>query len=202
MVLWVNDPTLLMNAAHIKEVWPTAAMSSDDKLNAITRFVILATVLGFLVTRQIRFFVAGGLTLAAIAMYAPKKEGFAHVVPLSRHTAPTDSNPMMNVLLPEINDNPNRKKAMPSYTPQTNAMITQKVKQQFGKEIDPRVFKGINNELDLEYSMRNFYTTASTTIPNDQEGFGAFLYGGMRSAKEGDETALLQDNPRSGALLI
>ena len=162
--------------------------------------VILATVLGFLVTKQFRFFVAGGLTLAAIAMYAPKKEGFTHV-PLSRHTAPTDANPMMNVMLPEINDNPNRKKAMPSYTRQTNDMITQKVKQQISKDVDPRIFKGINNELDLEYSMRNFYTTASTTIPNDQEGFGAFLYGGMRSAKEGDAFALLQGNPRSGALL-
>jgi hypothetical protein len=189
-----------MNAAHIQEVWPTAAMSSDDKLNAITRFVILATVVGYLVMKQVRFFVAGGLTLAAIAMYAPKKEGFVQV-PLSRHTVPTDSNPMMNVMLPEINDNPNRKKAMLAYTPQTHAMITQKVKQQFGKDVDPRIFKGINNELDLEYSMRNFYTTASTTIPNDQEGFGAFLYGGMRSAKEGDPIALLQNNPRSGALL-
>jgi len=200
MVLWINDPSLLMNAAHIQEVWPTEAMSSDDKLNAITRFVILATVVGFVVTHQIRFFVAGGLTLAAIAMYAPKREGFA-AVPLSRHTAPTEANPMMNVMLPEINDNPNRKKAMPSYTRQTNDMITQKVKQQLSKTHDPRIFQGINNELELEYSMRNFYTTASTTIPNDQEGFGAFLYGGMRSAKEGDEIALLQGNPRSGALL-
>jgi len=199
MVLWIDDPSLLMNAAHIQEVWPTAGMSSDDKLNAITRFVILATVIGFFVTKQFRFFVAGGLTMAAIAMYAPKKEGFSYV-PLSRHTAPTESNPMMNVMLPEINDNPNRKKAMLSYTPQTNAMITQKVKQQISKDVDPRVFKGINNELELEYSMRNFYTTASTTIPNDQEGFGAFLYGNMRSAKEGDPIALLQNNPRIGAV--
>jgi hypothetical protein len=197
MVLWINDPSLLMNAAHIQEVWPTASMSSDEKLNAITRFVILATVVGFIVTKQIRFFVAGGLTLAAIAMYAPKKEGFAQV-PLSRHTVPTDSNPMMNVMLPEINENPNRKKAMLSYTPQTNALITEKVKQQISKDVDPRIFKGINNELSLEYSMRNFYTTASTTIPNDQEGFGQFLYGGMRSAKDGDPIALLQDNPRVG----
>jgi hypothetical protein len=191
-----------MNAAHIQEVWPTEAMSSDDKLNAITRFVILATVLGFLVTKQIRFFVAGGLTLAAIAMYAPKKEGFVQV-PLSRHTVPTEANPMMNVMLTEITDNPTRKKAMLSYTPQTHAMIEQKVKQQIKQqlgEVDPRIFSGINNELDLEYSMRNFYTTASTTIPNDQEGFGAFLYGGMRSAKEGDTIALLQNNPRIGGV--
>jgi hypothetical protein len=200
MVLWINDPTVLMNDAHIKEVWPTASMSSDEKLNAIARFVILATVLGFLVTRQFRFFVAGGLTLAAIAMYTPKKEGFTNV-PLSRHTIPTESNPMMNVMLPEINENPNRKKAMPSYTSQTNTMITEKVKQQLSKELDSRIFKGINNELSLEYSMRNFYTTANTTIPNDQEGFGAFLYGNMRSAKEGDPFALLQDNPRAGAIV-
>jgi hypothetical protein len=89
---------------------------------------------------------------------------------------------------------------MPSYTRQTNDMITQKVKQQLSKDLDPRIFKGINNELELEYSMRNFYTTASTTIPNDQEGFGTFLYGGMRSAKEGDPIALLRDNPQIGPM--
>ena len=54
--------------------------------------------------------------------------------------------------------------------------------------------------MDLEYSMRNFYTTASTTIPNDQEGFSKFLYGDMISAKEGNPSALARQNPRLGSV--
>jgi hypothetical protein len=74
------------------------------------------------------------------------------------------------------------------------------VKKQFSKNVDPRIFQGVNNELDLEYSMRNFYTTASTTVPNDQEGFSKFLYGDMISAKEGDLTALAHQHPRLGSV--
>jgi hypothetical protein len=103
----------------------------------------------------------------------------------------------MNVLLPELNGNPNRKKALESYTPSTNKEILESVKKMLP---DPRLYKGTNNEMDLEYSMRNFYTTANTTIPNDQEGFGEFCYGNMPSAKEGSEIALLKQNPRLGSV--
>jgi hypothetical protein len=117
-----------------------------------------------------------------------------------KHTTPTDKNPLMNVLLPEINGNSNRKPALKSYLPETEKIINDKVKEQVTKRLDERLFKGINNELDLEYSMRNFYTTASTTIPNDQEGFSQFLYGGMISAKEGNPIALARQQPRLGSL--
>jgi hypothetical protein len=50
--------------------------------------------------------------------------------------------------------------------------------------------------------MHNFYTTASTTIPNDQEGFSAFLYGDMPSGKEGDEAALAKRNVRLGQVNV
>ena len=48
--------------------------------------------------------------------------------------------------------------------------------------------------------MRNFYTTASTTIPNDQEGFSQFLYGDMISSKEGNPISLGRQNPRLGSI--
>ena len=54
--------------------------------------------------------------------------------------------------------------------------------------------------MDLEYSMRNFYTNPSTTIPNDQKGFSEFLYGDMISAKEGNPIALARQQPRLGSV--
>lgn len=44
--------------------------------------------------------------------------------------------------------------------------------------------------------MRQFYSTANTTIPNDQGGFAEFCYGDMISAKEGNMFASVRNNPR------
>jgi hypothetical protein len=120
-------------------------------------------------------------------------EGFTQKV--TSCTVPTEKNPLMNVLLPEINGNSNRGKAL-AYTPKTEKKIMEKVK----KGLDPRIYRGTNNELDLEYSMRQFYTNPSTTVPNNQEEFATFCYGDMISSKEGNEIALGRQNPRLGAV--
>ena len=105
----------------------------------------------------------------------------------------------MNVLLPEINGNPNRKPALKAYLPETNDLIKAKLKTSSSK-LDPRIFRGTNDELDLEHSMRNFYTMPSTTVPNKQDEFAEFCYGGMISAKDGDPQALFRNNPRADSV--
>ena len=42
---WSNDPTVLFNKEYIFELWPTKDMCYEQKLNAITRLVILITIL-------------------------------------------------------------------------------------------------------------------------------------------------------------
>ena len=92
----------------------------------------------------------------------------------------------MNVSLPEINGNPNRPQADNSYTKQSREAIGEKVKQEIlaKDDLDPRLFKDLGDELQFDQSMRQFYTTASTTVPNDQDGFMKFCYGDMKSCKE------------------
>ena len=198
---WINDITILMDK-HQLILWPTNEMTMNEKLNAITRLVILLCIAGFIATQNMNFVWISAVTVACIVLYYKlnletvetfEKQNFEN------HTTPTDTNPMMNVLLPELNGNPNRKSAL-QYNDKTEKIINDKVKKQIGKNLDPRLFQGVNNELDLEYSMRNFYTTASTTIPNDQEGFGKFCYGDMVSAKEGDPLALAKQHPRLGSV--
>ena len=199
---WINDPTILLNRDHISQVWISPKMSFEEKLNAITRLVSLLTIAGFILMQNINFIWVGMLTLLLIVIYYNTNtvtvEQFEKQNP-KHHTVPTAANPMMNVLLPELNGNPKRKSALKSYLADTEKTINQKVKQTISKNVDPSIFKGINNELEFEYSMRNFYTTANTTIPNDQEGFGDFCYGNMISAKEGNIVALARHNPRLGS---
>ena len=191
----MHDYTILFQKDKL-QVWPTDDMSSDDKLNAISRFVILLSLLGFILTQTLRFLWIGMATLLIIVIYynaqVTTQEGFTKE---TSHTVPTQKNPLMNVLLPEINGNPNRGKAL-AYTPKTEKKIMEKVK----KGLDPRIYRGTNNELDLEYSMRQFYTNPSTTVPNNQEEFANFCYGDMISSKEGNEIALSRQNPRIGAV--
>jgi hypothetical protein len=200
---WMNDPTILLNKDNLV-FWPTSTMDMNDKLNAITRLVILLCISGFIATQNFNFLWISVLTLVCIVVYhnlnSETRENFEKQN-LSKHTTPTDKNPLMNVLLPELNGNPNRKSALKSYLPETEKKINDKVKQQLSKHIDPRIFQGLNNELDLEYSMRNFYTMPNTTVPNNQEEFSKFCYGDMISAKEGDPLALARHNPRLGSVM-
>ena len=63
---WTNDPTVLFNKEYIFELWPTNEMCYEQKLNAITRLIILITILGYVSTMSQRILVIGFLTLAVI----------------------------------------------------------------------------------------------------------------------------------------
>ena len=63
---WTNDPSILFNKDYIFELWPTMNMCYEEKLNAITRLVILLTILGYILTMSQRILVVGLLTLVVI----------------------------------------------------------------------------------------------------------------------------------------
>ena len=63
---WLNNPTILFKQDSITQLWPTQRMTSDEKLNAITRLVLLLTLLGYLITRKYKILITGVITLAAI----------------------------------------------------------------------------------------------------------------------------------------
>lgn len=64
--LWINDPTILLNKKYILDLWPTAMMTYDEKVNAITRFIILISILGFIFTMKVNILFIGITTLAVI----------------------------------------------------------------------------------------------------------------------------------------
>ena len=211
---WLNDPFVLLRKEHIMELWPSPKMTTNEKLNATTRLVILLSLLGYLCAQSTRFVLVGVLTVAAIVVFyifSEKKllkEGLATInntldrVEYGNNTIPTTSNPMMNILLTDYKDRPTRKPAL-EVNAQTASVINDKVKTKVLQTVqDPRIFRGIDNEAEFEHSMRNFYTTANTSIPNDQKGFSEYCYGEMLSAKEGNAAALLKYNARLGQVTV
>lgn len=226
---WLNEPTVLFNKNNIYEIWPNNNMSKERKLNAISRFVILASILGYLLTLNMRILFVCIVTLAVIAtLYKvqintekdklTQKEGFMNNKEIEEkiindeYTLPNKSNPLMNVLLPEISYNPNRNEGAPSYAPmieeQINSSTKNFVKDTFKGETDEekdsikkRLFADLGDNYRFDDSMRIFYTTPNTQIPNDQGGFAQFCFGDMISAKENNPMALARNIPRLGSVI-
>jgi hypothetical protein len=130
-----------------------------------------------------------------------EKEGFTNpqVYKLlkNNYTEPTEQNPAMNVLLPQISDDPNRKAAAPAYNRGVEKEMNEKTQQfvtdTFGDpNIDQRLFKDLGDNFNFDQSMRTWYATANTQIPNDQHAFAEYLYGDMPSCKEGSKFACMQ----------
>jgi hypothetical protein len=204
----------------MNQLWPTEKMSKNEKINAITRLVIILSILGYLLTNSINFFLTGFITLGVIIfLYYTKEsqtsdklqESFTNPnlynVLKPNFTNPTEKNPLMNVLLPEINDNPNRKRAAPAYNRAVEKSINKKtedfVVSNFDNDpkIKKRLFSNLGDSFEFEeFGQYQFFATPNTTIPNDQNSFAEFCYGGMTSAKEGNEFALAKNLPRIGGI--
>jgi hypothetical protein len=63
---WINEPTILFNHEYISELWPSNNMCYNRKLNAITRLVILLTILGYISTHSYKIVLVGLLTIIGI----------------------------------------------------------------------------------------------------------------------------------------
>ena len=219
---WFNDPTILFNKDNILQVWPTQQMIFEAKLNAISRIVIIMTLLGFIFTRNWNLIIIGIVTLAIIfTLYKLrkqnlvssliKKEGFSvnpSIQPSALSPAPmttnpvtletvlrsnfhptTKKNPFGNVLLTDINDDPNRLAAAPSFNPDVYEEIDKAVKKQT-QMLNPSIintnkqlYGDLKANYDLDNSMMQFYSMPNTRVANDANAYAMFLYGNMPSSK-------------------
>lgn len=211
---WTEDPNVLFNKDYVFEFYPTPNMTYYQKLNTITRVVLLISIVLFLFTRNLWIFVVTGITLFAIYVYYvnnktenTKKlllEGYSNptqvylkkngTIPndIEVFETPSTRNPFSNVLVPDIEYNPTRKGAPPISNELVSDAILQRAKDLVQEQnpdqpnIADKLFKNLNDKLNFEQSLRPFHSTANTTVPNDQGGFADFCYGQMTSTKEGN----------------
>jgi len=257
---WIFQPFILMDKKNIFDMYPSNTMNNEEKYNAVSRFVIFLTIIGFIVSKSLNIIIIGLLTLLIIyTLYLQKnkkiekKEGFDYKknknynvekmtdfndfimnkdvndrrnenmdemntqqqeqhqeqelqTSLDKEFYPTTThNPFANVLLTDIQDQPNRKSASPAFDPDVNQEIVTKVKQQTQnnnptiENTNKQIYGGILEKYELDKSLQRFYSTANTKVCNDQGAFANYLYGNMPSGKSSDidgAFARMQDNYR------
>ena len=222
---WGNHPEVLLNKNEMLELWPTPEMSYDSKLNAITRLIILLTIIGFIFTFSLQLFFIGMITILLIYfLYFTKfKEGFnlresilgkknnspiiinpeTLVENLKTDFYPTSSkNPFSNVLQTDIKYDPDRKSAPPAFNPQVHEDITTSTKKMV-QDLNPSIvntnkqlFGDLYEQFNLDQRNRVFYSNANTRVANDQGAFANYLYGNMPSCRNNDTLECVKDNFR------
>jgi hypothetical protein len=235
---WSNDPTILFNKEFIFELWPTTNMCYEQKLNSISRLIILLTILGYILTMSKRILVVGALTLLVIfvlynmrkqkvtkdmlegfdvkgnevtGMFDNKPKSFVNPVTLdavlrTEFKEGNKKNPFSNVLLTQINDEPERKAAPPAFNPDCDEDITKNVKRAVQmmnpgiKNTNKQLFGDLFQQFQLDQSNRVFYSTPNTRVTPDTGAYAQYLYNNMKysgklSTPEG-AFSRVQDNYR------
>lgn len=155
---WGDDPNVLLSLEYITELYPSENMSSTQKLNAITRSVIILTIMGGFFTNYIRLWIIAFITLAAIwylHYYQSKvkkvrfvdeafgnpdevdgttKENIKNIMdtkslPKDLFSDPKSNNPFGNVILTDYDHPEDKKPAPPSYNKRINDTIVTQTKQ-------------------------------------------------------------------------
>lgn len=225
---WFDDPTILFNKSYINELWPTNVMTYEQKLNAITRLIIILTIIGYIFTLSIKLLFVFGVTIIMIQLlylyyknnnnndddikrkiegmtnYNDKKSNIIRNPETLETFLKTDfkegtkKNPFSNVLLTQINDEPERKLAPPAFNVDVSEDITKNVKKAIQymnpgiKNTDKQLFGDLWSNFELDQSNRRFFSTANTRVSNDQTAYANFLYGNMPSAKDSTAEGNLQ----------
>ena len=170
--LWINDPSVFFDKKNLLEVWPNENMDREEKINTISRLVIYMTFFGMLIFNNIKLLITGIITLGILIVvyYVLKKknneflekslkETFSNEALYEKYkhnfTNPMTKNPLMNVSLPEINDNPHRLTAAPAYNKaveeKINNSVQDIVKNNFkDPKIADKLFKNTNKLTALQ----------------------------------------------------
>jgi hypothetical protein len=161
---WTENPNVIFDPKYMFEFFPVETMTYEQKLNAVTRSVILLTVVGMILSKSIRLFIISVITIGAIFIlyyYHVKehdikkskkdiqslKENFDSPardylrqqnvpVPDNIFSTPTSDNPFNNVLVTDYDYNPNKSPAPPAFNKNVNNEILEQAKQ-FVRDVHP-----------------------------------------------------------------
>ena len=177
--LWTKNIKVLFKRNRLKEFWPSKKYHFNENVNAITRFILYLGIILMLFKNDILFFILSLLIISIVGYIASKNQPiskYKSVIPdhqcpemnkmiIKDCTMPTKNNPFAN---PMLRDDPNR----------PPACAYDNVKDQINDAFFSNFQQNPFDIFDKKHSQRQFFSVPNTTIPNDQEGFATWLYGG------------------------
>ena len=177
---WTSKPSVLLSKDNFKYFVPTDDMTYVEKINAITRFIIYASILLFLVRGNSLILLIPFISMLII--YFLVKLGF-NIEELKEAfgekktdvcQAPTLNNPFMNVLPTD------------ERTREPACKYTEKTKSKIENAFSANLYEDTTDIYGRNNSQRQFYTMPSTQLPNEQSEFASWLY---------DKGPTLKENP-------
>ena len=190
--IWYRDPLNLINSNNYDKFFPNISMTFAEQLNALVRLSIYFAVVVFVFRHNANIFLAPIFVcvftyfLYMVDEQNKQKDKFQMMEKNRRINkkdgsicvAPSKHNPFMNVLMSEYAEDPERPKACDI----TDRDVSKVSKDHF----ESNLYRDVDDIFHKKASDRQFYTTASTTIPNDAVAFAKWCYGGGPTCKEGN----------------
>ena len=175
--IWFKNPTVLFDRDSWSKFVPTKDMTTAEALNSVVRFATYFSLILFMATGVGAYVMSIPVVMIAtmllhnlfpngktIESFIAKEE---RVGP--KYTMPSKENPFMNVLLTEIQDNPNREDAAPTNRRDVKAEIYKSFQGTSDLHMDT------TDLFDQTQAMRTFHTLQSAKVPNDLDGFKKWL---------------------------
>lgn len=190
---WFNDYKILFTLNNLDNFFPTKKMTVIEKLNAIFRLAIYLSVALYLISSNYHYFYIMIITGAfTVYIYKTQKDNMDLYFNLNEDSfqnivnktvldnnketiKPSVQNPFMNINL--ITDDKTKEKAPTSWN---NEDLQKTIEDKFGYNL----YRDVGDLYGKSNSQREFYTTPSTTIPNNQTSFAKWLYNTGPTCKE------------------
>lgn len=192
-VFWVNKPKILFKKNLITEISFNNNMSLEEKLNALTRFIILVSVVGYILLRQTSIILLGGTFISLIVLYYfylndfnGLKESLTLINLDGNKTNLEVGNPLDNPLTDDFgtsfkqNEAPNNEKNKDEITNVAKETVIELNKD---NEDSKKLFNDLETNYSFESSLRQFNSIPGSSIPNNQENFLNYCYGKLPSDK-------------------
>jgi hypothetical protein len=207
-LFWSVDPSVFFDRDRAIEFFPTKDMSTVEKLNAISRFLVYLSILLFIVKRNYNIFFIPIIGLFVIYIIYYNDSSFHRYnveqfdqkiktalgvhpeVPLKIDDVgnicqrPTVDNPFMNVLISDYANNATR--------PPACSQGDDDVKAETKKFFDYNLYKDVEDVWETRNNQRQFVTMPWTTIPNDRDSFMKWCWKSTNVCKDGDQDYCLQ----------
>ena len=193
---WTDDFNVLFEKDNLSAFFPTMHMTLIEKLNAITRMGVYLSLALYIFTSNYLYLYIMIIVCACtyfiykyqfdnINLYLDSmKDNSYNLVQknlietketFNNSEKPTVNNPFMNINL--ITEDPTQKKAPPSWN-------NEELQEQIEDKFNYNLYRDVGDLYGKNNSQRQYYTTPSTTIPNNQTAFAKWCYNTGPTCKE------------------
>lgn len=177
---FLNNPKVLFK--NYLSFFPSNKMSIIENLNAIVRFGVYTSIILAMYHRKLNYLFISIIPIIVtfIIYYSLDLEKFEEStfdvnleeLKNKKYVLPTLNNPMMNVMLNEYIDNPDRD---PAYPVGDTSKESYYVKKDMENKLNFNLFRDVGDIYNKEHGQGRFYTMPSTTIPNDFKKYKEYM---------------------------